>query len=187
MHEDQLPTALGLYLCMSMAAHSCSGNVMRLRWGTRQMWVVTHFIPKGNQIFDNYGSFFMSQAYAERQKRCKTHYGFECKCEACIYKYPLAKDLPTPPEVPFPEVEYLAARDVPLTMHKVDKELRYLRRFIQKYDCHFPCQQLRIAEVRLGNLFRRIAEDENLSSRYPEFYNHDWLAVECGVETECSP
>lgn len=172
MDHSKVPTGLGLFLCMSMASHSCSGNVTRLRVdGVKQMWVVTHFIPQGSQIFDNYGAFFMNQCLGERQKRLMDHYGFKCECEACLFDFPLAKNLNEPPSVPWPGVTYITASS-PVTVAKLKAELGSIKDFITKYECEFPCQQLRTAEMRLVNLFRVATRDDNMETKYPEFTTH---------------
>lgn len=169
MVPQKVPTCLGLFLCMSMASHACSGNVARLRVnGLDQMWVVTHFIPSGAQIFDNYGAFFMNQRREERQARLKDHYGFTCACEACRLNYPMAKDLCAPSNVPWPGISYLSGNS-PATVAKLKAELHAIREYVAKYDEYFPCQQLREAEIRLVHLFRVAAKDETLETKYPEF------------------
>lgn len=169
---ERSSTGLGLYLCMSMAAHSCSGNVSRLRVdGTKQIWMVCRPIAAGGQIFDNYGSYFMSESRAERQKRCLTHYGFKCVCEACEKDYPTQENLPAPKAVPFLKRTYLSDTE-PMTLKMASAEMKLLRGYQTKYNCYFPCRQLREAEVRLMQLFQQLADDEILETRHPEFFTN---------------
>lgn len=171
--QETVPTCLAIFPCMSLASHSCSGNVTRVRYGMKEMWVVTHFIAQGAQIFDNYGSFFMNQPLEERQSRLFQHYGFECKCEACEFDYPLARELTEPLELPYPEPSFITEH-APLTVAKLKAELTAVKGFIMKYDdSHFPCKQLRKAEMRLVHLFRAAVKDFTLETKYPEFTTHE--------------
>lgn len=183
--HDKVPTCIGLFLCMSMASHSCAANVARLRVdGVSQMWVVTRPIPCQSQIFDNYGAFFVNQPREERQLRLQEHFGFKCTCIACCNDYPLAKDMCAPVEVPWPGLSYLSGTG-PVTVAKLKAELLAVKKFITRYDCHFPCAQLREAELRLIHLFRAAAKDETWETKYPEFTNHDSSdGVLCAEECE---
>lgn len=167
--NSSTPTCLGIYLCMSMAAHSCSGNVHRLRNGLQQMWVVCRPIAEGSQIFDNYGSSFLHQSREQRQNRSKKHYGFECRCDACTFDYPMARDLKEPKEVPWLRSSFITPEG-PMNIQKIKAELTALRTYLTKYDAYFPCSQLRLADWRLTDLFRRLTNDTSLEERYPEFY-----------------
>lgn len=169
--DERIPSCLGLFLCMSMAAHSCSGNVTRLRVeGMRQMWVVNRPILKGSQIFDNYGSFFLTDSKAERQKRCLMHYGFECLCEACRFDFPQLEDLPEKEGVPY-LAKSCVSEQFPLTMERASAELKLLRNYITKYDGFFPCAQLRSAENQMVKLFKQITNDTILETRLPQFFS----------------
>lgn len=172
--NSSTPTCLGLYLCMSMAAHSCSGNVHRLRNGLQQLWVVCRPIARGSQIFDNYGSNFLHQSKEQRQYRSKEHYGFECQCDACTFDYPMAAQLEEPKEVPWPRSSFLT-RGGPMNIQKIKAEFTMLRTFITTYGSYFPCSQLRLADWRLTDLFRRLTNDTSLWERYPEFYSNKAL------------
>lgn len=173
MDHKKVPTCLGIYLNMSMASHSCAANVIRLRVGggsMKLMWVVSRSIPKGGQIFDNYGAFFMAQPKRERQARLKQHYGFECTCEACELDYPMAPDLPEPEDLRWPEETDVQCGK--LTIGKLKAELLFLRTYMTRNESHFPCKQLRKAEMRLVELFREATKDESMETRFPEYTTH---------------
>uniref|UniRef100_A0A182IZ54 Protein-lysine N-methyltransferase SMYD4 n=1 Tax=Anopheles atroparvus TaxID=41427 RepID=A0A182IZ54_ANOAO len=80
---------------LSMINHSCAPNLTRvtLRDG-RCAVVISRPIPKGGQLYDNYGQHHCLMPVRERRTKLLTQYKFICNCEACVNNYPLYSELP---------------------------------------------------------------------------------------------
>lgn len=167
---ERSSSGIGLYLCMSMATHACAGNVARMRVDDiKQMWVVTRGIAAGEQVLDNYGSFYSCQEKEERQERCSSHYGFECLCEACENDWPTTDKLPCPEEVPMPPKSCIRP-GAPLSLERACAEMKTIREFMRDNEAFYPCYQLRAMEVRLMDLFHLLANEEPFENKYAEYF-----------------
>uniref|UniRef100_A0A182W1Y3 Protein-lysine N-methyltransferase SMYD4 n=1 Tax=Anopheles minimus TaxID=112268 RepID=A0A182W1Y3_9DIPT len=81
---------------LSMLNHSCAPNVTRVTlYDGRCAVIVSRPIPKGGQLYDNYGMHHSLMGRKERMLDLAKQYKFICKCEACIKDYPLYPDLPS--------------------------------------------------------------------------------------------
>lgn len=74
----------GLYNTLSLFNHSCDHNFMRANIGKDVVCITVKDIKKGQEITENYGLSYAYNSLEKRQKICKEHYGFECKCIACV-------------------------------------------------------------------------------------------------------
>lgn len=74
-----------LYAMPSLLNHSCNPNTVNSydRLSNRISVRATETIPQGQQIFHCYGPAFYEMPYAERQRKLKKRYYFDCHCAAC--------------------------------------------------------------------------------------------------------
>uniref|UniRef100_A0A182N3X0 MYND-type domain-containing protein n=1 Tax=Anopheles dirus TaxID=7168 RepID=A0A182N3X0_9DIPT len=81
---------------LSMLNHSCAPNVTRITTRTgRCAILITRPIPKGGQLYDNYGMHHALLTRKERRTSLLKQYRFLCECEACVNDYPLFDALPS--------------------------------------------------------------------------------------------
>ena len=50
-------------------------------------------ITTGSEICDNYGPIFTTINEAERKRRLRLRYWFDCECEACAGHWPLLQEI----------------------------------------------------------------------------------------------
>ncbi|KAI6370623.1 hypothetical protein MCOR25_004167 [Pyricularia grisea] len=79
--ESDPDSSTGIWLHASYANHSCIPNATRAFIGDMMIVRATQDIPAGSEIFMGYMG--LDKPFAEKQKRLKTSYGFECGCELC--------------------------------------------------------------------------------------------------------
>ena len=87
-----------IYPVLSLINHSCDPSVVRHSYGDICVVRAIRNIPKGVEIFDNYGALYPLTSCAERREKLSKQYYFMCNCLACQDDYPLYFD--TPSEVP---------------------------------------------------------------------------------------
>lgn len=87
-----------IYPVLSLINHSCDPSVVRHSYGDNCVVRAIRNIPKGIEIFDNYGALYPLTPCAERREKLSKQYYFTCNCLACQDDYPLYFD--TPGEVP---------------------------------------------------------------------------------------
>lgn len=93
--------------------------------------------------FFGFRCLFASHTKAERQKQLRTEYRFQCKCEACLFDFPLAKDLTERKLIP---------DDQKVTSMSCDQMIQVLTKNFDQY----PCAEL----VRLqDNIIHHFYED----------------------------
>ncbi|KAF4522348.1 hypothetical protein B566_EDAN011068, partial [Ephemera danica] len=67
----------------SLVNHSCIGNVASIKYGNKVVSVAFWPIPKGSILTDNYAHMNMTRPKEQRQQILKTHFLFDCTCDAC--------------------------------------------------------------------------------------------------------
>lgn len=77
------------YTTVSLTNHSCKSNAIRYSVGDKCVLRAIRFIPKGSEVFDNYGFQYYSNPVVERQEVLLNQYKFKCLCEACTHNWPL--------------------------------------------------------------------------------------------------
>ncbi|KAK6191540.1 hypothetical protein SNE40_003204 [Patella caerulea] len=88
-----------IYATLSLINHSCDPNVVRHSYGNNCAVRAIRNIPKGTEIFDNYGALSPLCSKKDRQEKLMYQYYFKCSCKACIENWPLYFNIPS--EVPF--------------------------------------------------------------------------------------
>ncbi|XP_071534895.1 SET and MYND domain-containing protein 4-like [Panulirus ornatus] len=78
-----------LYTTVSLTNHSCVANTTRYSVGDKCILRAIRSIPKGSEVFDNYGFHFNVSTVNERQEVLLNQYKFKCCCEACRLSWPL--------------------------------------------------------------------------------------------------
>ncbi|UKZ86806.1 uncharacterized protein TrAFT101_002631 [Trichoderma asperellum] len=79
--KTDLDQSTGIWLQASYSNHSCLPNATRAFIGDMMVVRAARDIPAGGEIFMGYGA--LEKPFAERQKRLKNSYGFECDCDLC--------------------------------------------------------------------------------------------------------
>lgn len=87
-----------IYPVLSLINHSCDPSVVRHSYGDICVVRAIRNIPKGIEIFDNYGALYPLTPCSERREKLLKQYYFMCNCIACQDDYPLYFD--TPSEIP---------------------------------------------------------------------------------------
>lgn len=83
-----------LYSTLCLINHSCDPNVFLYLFDERtRVIAAVKPIKKGDQIFVTYGPMFIHQTLDDRQKELKTKYLFDCKCDPCLYDWPIWAEL----------------------------------------------------------------------------------------------
>ncbi|TLS27253.1 hypothetical protein PpBr36_04920 [Pyricularia pennisetigena] len=77
--EADRESSTGIWLRASYANHSCIPNATRAFVGDMMIVRATRDIPAGGEILMGYAG--LDKPFAERQKKLKASYGFECDCE----------------------------------------------------------------------------------------------------------
>ncbi|XP_050067145.1 SET and MYND domain-containing protein 4 [Anopheles maculipalpis] len=159
---------------LSMLNHSCAPNVTRVTLHDgRCAVVVNRPIPKGGQLYDNYGMHHSLMPRKERQLALANQYCFLCKCEACVNNYPLYFDLPNIDCSPHILIDILAMH-AELIIHNATKAaevmpklLRHLndigRLYPKKETC--SCQELFLRSFQI--LYKPTSE----SAQYWKYCN----------------
>lgn len=78
-----------LYSTISLTNHSCTENTSRYSVGDKCVLRATRTIPRGSEVFDNYGFIYYLSTVNERNDTLLNQYKFKCSCEACHYEWPL--------------------------------------------------------------------------------------------------
>ena len=81
---DQFDTALCLFYYPSFMSHSCLSNTKMLGIGNFVFIFAEKLIKKNEEITTSYIEF--TEEYKKRQEKLKKYYGFECKCELCLFE-----------------------------------------------------------------------------------------------------
>uniref|UniRef100_A0A182LV99 Protein-lysine N-methyltransferase SMYD4 n=1 Tax=Anopheles culicifacies TaxID=139723 RepID=A0A182LV99_9DIPT len=136
---------------LSMLNHSCAPNVTRVSlFDDRCAVIVSRPIPKGGQLYDNYGMHHSLMTRKERKLDLAKQYKFVCKCEACINDYPLYHDLPSIDTTRHGMIDISAIHEE-LVLHSVKRAaelLPKLRRYLNDIGHEYPgketcsCQEL---------------------------------------------
>ena len=50
-------------------------------------------IPSGEEVSENYGPIFATSPEAERKRRLRLQYWFDCNCEACAAHWPILEEI----------------------------------------------------------------------------------------------
>ncbi|XP_052862156.1 SET and MYND domain-containing protein 4 [Anopheles cruzii] len=80
---------------LSMLNHSCAPNLSRVTLPDASCGVlVVRPIPKGGQLFDNYGKHHCLDDLTSRREELAKQYKFCCRCEACENNYGRLSKLP---------------------------------------------------------------------------------------------
>ncbi|CAL4124554.1 unnamed protein product [Meganyctiphanes norvegica] len=78
-----------IYPTISFVNHGCVPNTVRYCIGTRCILRAIRTIPKGTEVYDNYGYHYHSINAQTRLEGLRTQYKFECECDACMNTWPL--------------------------------------------------------------------------------------------------
>ncbi|XP_052890927.1 SET and MYND domain-containing protein 4 [Anopheles moucheti] len=126
---------------LSMLNHSCAPNVTRVTLiDGRCAVMVNRPIPKGGQLYDNYGMHHSVMSRKERKYALAKQYRFTCKCEACINDYPLYPDLPSIDTTQHGMIDTEAIH-AELVLHNVEQAkelLPKLRRYLNDIGHQYP-------------------------------------------------
>ncbi|XP_049295485.1 SET and MYND domain-containing protein 4 [Anopheles funestus] len=136
---------------LSMLNHSCAPNVTRVTLlDGRCAVIVNRPIPKGGQLYDNYGMHHSMMGRKERRYALAKQYRFNCQCEACINDYPLYHGLPSIDTTQHGMID-IQAIHAELLLHNVQlarELLPKLRRYLNDIGHQYPgnetcsCQEL---------------------------------------------
>ncbi|KAK9307770.1 hypothetical protein QLX08_002008 [Tetragonisca angustula] len=83
----------GLYPTISLFNHSCNPGIIRYFVGTIMVVRAIRSIPSGEEISENYGPIFATSPEAERKRRLRLQYWFDCNCEACAAHWPILEEI----------------------------------------------------------------------------------------------
>ncbi|XP_057327900.1 SET and MYND domain-containing protein 4 [Microplitis mediator] len=83
----------GLYPTPALLNHSCNPGIVRYFVGTTMIVRSIRTIRKGTEVCDNYGPHFATSAEADRKRKLRLNYWFDCNCEACNQHWPLLNDI----------------------------------------------------------------------------------------------
>lgn len=83
----------GLYPTISLFNHSCSPGVIRYFIGTTMVVRAIRSIPSGEEVSENYGPIFATSPEAERKRKLRLQYWFDCNCEACAAHWPILEEI----------------------------------------------------------------------------------------------
>lgn len=78
-----------LYTTVSLTNHSCVENTTRYSVSDKCVLRAIRTIPRGVEVFDNYGFLFYLSTVNERNDTLYNQYKFRCSCEACRCEWPL--------------------------------------------------------------------------------------------------
>uniref|UniRef100_A0A182R8T1 MYND-type domain-containing protein n=1 Tax=Anopheles funestus TaxID=62324 RepID=A0A182R8T1_ANOFN len=131
---------------LSMLNHSCAPNVTRVTLlDGRCAVIVNRPIPKGGQLYDNYGMHHSMMGRKERRYALAKQYRFNCQCEACINDYPLYHGLPSIDTTQHGMIDIeaihaeLLLHNVQLAMELLPKLRRYLNDIGHQYPSNETC------------------------------------------------
>lgn len=93
VNAEEMEVGGAVYPTVSLVNHSCYPNVSRFSYGNACVVRACRWIRKDEQILDTYGPHFLMEARDERRAKLRTQYFFECMCEACAGRWPLATEL----------------------------------------------------------------------------------------------
>ncbi|KAF7996533.1 hypothetical protein HCN44_002165 [Aphidius gifuensis] len=79
----------GIYPPVCFFNHGCHSTLASSVQGDTLIMTTANLIKKGEQIFYNYGPHYKNEILDERQIELKEYYYFECKCLACVGKWPI--------------------------------------------------------------------------------------------------
>ncbi|XP_076755179.1 protein-lysine N-methyltransferase SMYD4 [Xylocopa sonorina] len=83
----------GLYPTISLFNHSCNPGIIRYFVGTTIVVRAIRSISAGEEISENYGPIFTTTPEAERKRKLRWQYWFDCNCEACAAHWPLLEEI----------------------------------------------------------------------------------------------
>lgn len=153
------------HLTMAMINHSCAPNVQRIQQAGHQVLMVVRPIPKGAQLFDNYGEFYTATGKKERQDHLYRQYGFRCSCEACTENFPVAKKLKHKKGLDSVDLVTQENPSLEAKLNRADK----LAEFMQKYDHNYPCAQLQEADTELYEIYTTLVEHDVWEDKFKVF------------------
>lgn len=84
-----------LYTTLALFNHSCNPSIVRYFKNTEVHVVSIRNLKPGERISENYGPLYSQNVKAERQKKLKDFYWFDCNCEACEENWPVFADMNT--------------------------------------------------------------------------------------------
>lgn len=84
-----------IYTTISLTNHACFSNTSRYSVGDKCVLRAIRSIPKGSEIFDNYGFHYYMNTVNERQEILLNQYKFKCMCEPCRDLWSLYPHHPT--------------------------------------------------------------------------------------------
>ncbi|XP_068205929.1 SET and MYND domain-containing protein 4-like isoform X2 [Palaemon carinicauda] len=82
-----------IFPTLALFNHSCITGQVRYFSGSSAITKSIRFIPKGEQVPENYGQSFTSAPRSERRQYLFDRYWFECACEACVKDWPKYQDM----------------------------------------------------------------------------------------------
>ncbi|CAL4058695.1 unnamed protein product, partial [Meganyctiphanes norvegica] len=91
----QQNVAGGIYSAASLFDHSCNSSTARTNYGNVLVVYARQFIPTGSEVSISYGYSYHEDSLDDRTSNLLSDYKFDCKCEACIKKWPLLKEFPS--------------------------------------------------------------------------------------------
>ena len=143
LYTHKLSVSLGQYVGMALLNHSCAENVQSFLGDSESFLVVLRPIPEGGQLFLSYARSFRQTPEKLRQKFYKDHFGFQCRCVACVSHYPMVEDLPRGLiRTPLP--------DVPNSLSQLVASAKMLCEYMQMNDQFYPCRELETASADLN-------------------------------------
>ena len=169
-YDQKLSMSLGQYVGIALVNHSCAENVQRFLGDSESFLVVVRPIPEGGQLFLSYVRSFRQTPEELRQKFYQGHYGFQCRCVACVSHYPMVEDLSQTEELP-PLPDGPPINDLQL----VGRHVRELCDYMQRNDPFYPCRELEDAYSELGKMLPLLLQRDLWEMKEALVSDHFWL------------
>ncbi|XP_035904023.1 SET and MYND domain-containing protein 4-like [Anopheles stephensi] len=159
---------------LSMLNHSCAPNVTRVTLHDGQCAVVVNRpIPKGGQLYDNYGMHHSLMPRKERQYSLESQYRFHCRCEACVNDYPLYPELPSIDCSRHGMIDAQAIH-AELALHDAQKAaelLPKLRRYLNDIGQQYPGKEICSCQELFLRSFQILHKPTSESAQYWKYCN----------------
>ncbi|XP_053659773.1 SET and MYND domain-containing protein 4 [Anopheles marshallii] len=159
---------------LSMLNHSCAPNVTRVTlFDGRCAVIVNRPIPKGGQLYDNYGMHHSVMCRKERKYALAKQYRFTCQCEACINDYPLYPDLPSIDTAQHGMIDTDAIH-AELVLHNEEQAkelLPKLRRYLNDIGHQYPGKEICSCQELFLRSFQILHNPTSESAQYWKYCN----------------
>lgn len=117
--------------------------------------MIEKVIQPGEQLFDNYYKHFDSVDIKTRRDFLRLKYMFDCKCDACVKKFPLSFMLPRK-STDVKNTMMMVKNIVQMQKHDAEiakKLFKEFKDFIVKNMKLYPCKELIDAQINLNRCY----------------------------------